>query len=494
MVAPFISLNFQVSGSPQIVRYAGTNASTVGNTFGSLDVFGTAPSGTLNLPLMPRGRVIRFGGLNTYLATVGNAIFRSTDGGTTWTSVLTLPSINTANHRKSGFAVVYLNGLPAVCMIYQSTSTTETRGAFSFDGVTWTTQGPFTTVGNGATANVGFNDTLVMGSTMVVALGSGPAGTDVVIFYTPGSNNQVAVTPAGIGNSNVSPAICVFNNRLFVLYVRTASTNLTLGEIVGQQAVVIDLIESSSFGLGMSGSACTLFVDGANMYAISLGSNGTSNTGFKVWQFTAALTRTEITSTVLPTVLRSAFPSFGGNFSTRCLAIVDGVTSPGSSPTIYLMFSASSNSIWALYRWNGNATEISLISQGGSTLQSIPFFDNVTGTYFVSDSVFPSTAGISVEITNRIFTATGVRLSFKIYGTSAGGAVSFRVYVGDEFAEYPTIAGTLTDPSVGAISGGNINTGLTADNGATTYLVTWAAQTDGFSTNEQFRLIGDAFV
>jgi len=498
VIAPFIGLQFQ-TGTPQMFRYAGTNVAAVGNSFGTAD---TAVTVSNSNNCMPCGRVIRFGGLNTYVATVDTHIYRSTDGGSTWTAVHTLTDIATAmTQAKSGFAVVYLNGLPALAMIYQGSgggSCNSYYGAYSFDGVTWTTQGPFTIISGGNQSNVnrGFNHMVVQGSTIFIQGGSSSAAggpsSDYTFIYQPGANSLTAANPSGIGVGNMSPTICEFNNRIFVLYVQTAATTLTLGEIVGNNATVIASLQTSMPST-TSGTG-TLFVDGVNMYAIATGTNGAgSNTGFKVWQVSSSLVVTEITSTVLPTILRSAYPA-GASAEGRVQAVIDGVTSPGSSPTIYLYFSFSANTNYALYRWNGNATEITLISQGGTTLHSLPFFSNVTGTYFIADSVYPSTTGISVEVTNRIFTATGVRLSFKIYGTSAGGAVSFRVYVGAVNAEYPTTAGTLTDPSVGAISGGNINTGLTADNGATTYQVTWAAQTDGFTTNEQFRLVGDAFV
>lgn len=492
MVAPFIALEYRTS--PQIIRYAGTSAALVGASFGVAD-----STTTSNLAaVFPRGRVIRFGGLNTYVATVGSSIYRSTDGGMTWTAVQSLTDLNSNTHRKSGFVVVYLNGVPALAMIYGGTTNTQVYGVYSFDGINWTTQGPFTVLGGGggAGAVIGYNQLIVQDSTIFLQLGSAgggtTAGTDNTVIWTPGSNNAVGTSLSGIQSGQLAPSLCEFNNRLFGLYQRTTSSALTLGEIVGQTTVVL-----TSLQLGeptTSGGAGTLFVDGVNMYAIATGSDGAgTNTGLKAWQISSSLVVTEITSTVLPAILRTAFSTDGsGAVSCRILSLIDGVSSPGSSPTIYLYFSSTGNSDWALYQWNGNATEISLISQGGSTLNSMPLFGFVNGDYFVADSVFPSTSGISAEIINRTFTATGVRLSFKLYGTA--GSVSFRAYYGDANSEYPTNAATLTNPSVGAISGGTTNTGLTADDGATTYQVTWDAQTDGFTQNSQYRLVGNAFV
>jgi hypothetical protein len=487
MVAPFIALQYQ--STPQMIRYAATNATGVGNTFGTAD--GSISSATLN-PLMPVGRVIRFGGLNTYVAAVGDSIYRTTNGGTTWTSVLTIPSIGTDNNRKSGFAVIYLNGRPAIVMIYsESASTTALRAVYSFDGVTWTTQGPFTALSVSAGADLGFNQMVVSGSTLFCSTLSSAGNAPQIVIYDPGSNSAVGVAPTGASasSSQVGPSLCEFNNRIFFLYMQSAGTTLALAEIVGQTTTVISSLDTltatTAFG------AAALFVDGTSMYAIAIG----STSGLKCWEISSALTVTNISTTVLPTVLTSTLPvDSGGHRSTRVLPVIDGVTSPGSSPTIYLYISITANGPWALYQWNGGATQISMISQGGSSLHSLPFFKNVTGTYFVADSVFPSTAGISTEITDRTFTASGIRLSFKIYGTSAGGDASFRVYVGGSTAEYPTTAATLSSPSVGTISGSTINIGLTADNGATTYQVTWDAQTDGFTTNTEFRLIGDAFI
>lgn len=479
MIAPFIALNYQV-GTPQMVRYAGASPAPVGNTFGTADTVATAANTT-----QPNGRIIQFGGLNTYLAATGNNIWRTTDGGTTWTSVYTFTGLNPGggipNANKSGFNIFYLNGIPAVGIMYITLSGSWSMFfAYSFNGITWTTvTATFVNIGG---TEVGVNDSLVIGNTIFYSIATRPE----ILIALPGAATNIFMTPSGAASNQLTPSFCQFNNRVFILYIRTASTTLTLGEIVGQSSAVIASLDTGLTGTTGQGMGA-LFVDGVNMYAIARGSAG----GYRAWQIDSALSVTEITSTVLPSVLTTASSQGGG---TRMRVLIDGVSSPGSSPDIYLYYAASADSMWAAYQWNGNAAQITLITQGGSTRTSLPFVNNVTGSYFVADSVFPSTAGISVEITNRIFTATGVRLSFKIYGTSAGGATSFRVYVGDENAEYPTVAGTLTNPSVGAISGGNINTGLTADNGVTTYQVTWAAQTDGFSTNEQFRLIGDAFV
>lgn len=454
-----------------MIRYAGASSSFVGNSFGTADVV----SGASN-EIQPAGRVIRFGGLNTYLAATGTNIWRTTDGGTTWTAVYTFtPMTQTGN--KSGFTVVYLNGVPAVNIIWSATNH-DLYNTYSFNGVTWTTQGPVTFVNLGGT-ELGLNEQVVSGSTIYCAT------PREMIISIPGANNIVFTTLSGQQLNVYATAVCEFNNRIFTLYIQTAGTTLTIGEIVG---VTPSVIASLVTGVGPNDhGGGTLFVDGTNMFAISpMGSTG----GLRCWQISSSLTVTEITSTVIPATLSGATLSS----SSRSRTVIDGVSSPGSAPTIYVFFASNANSLWAVYRWNGNAAQMSLIDQGGSTRHSIPFFDNVTGTYFVADSVFPSTNGISVEITNRTFTATGVRLSFKIYGTSAGGAANFRIYVGASNAEYPTTAGTLTDPSVGTISGSNINIGLTADNGATTYQVTWAAQTDGFATNSEFRLIGDAFV
>lgn len=480
MIAPFVALQYQ-STPVTMIRYAATNSSMIGTSFGSADA---GIAATLNV-VQPNGRVINFGGLNTYLAATGDSIYRTTDGGTTWTQVLTLASINAENHRKSGFSVVYLNGIPAVTLIYSSLDTTI-RTVYSFDGLNWTAQGPFTITSLGAGTDVGFNRTIVIGSTLYMAI----TNTARIIIYDPGANNAIEVTPSGAAGAGQSPGICEFNNRVFVLATRTTGTTLTLFEIVGQTSTIISSLASQPTATATGQAA--LFVDGTNMYAIGLGADASG--GLACFQVTSALAVTDISTTVLPAVLRTNIPtdSGGSNKSIRVIPVIDGVSSPGSSPTIYLYISITANGPWALYQWNGNATQISLISQGGSSLHSLPGFGNVTGSYFVADSVFPSTSGITVEITNRTFTSNGVRLSFKLYGSV--GSVSFRAYVGDSTAEYPTTACTLTNPSVGAISGGTINTGLTADNGATTYQVTWASQTDGFAQNAEYSLIGNAFV
>jgi len=471
MVSPFIATS--INTTTKMLRYTGAAAAGVGGS--SLPASDTGYS----VLQQPSGRVIRFNGLNTYIATAGSAIYRSTDGGNSWTLIFSLPSISATNAAKSGFTITYINGIPYLVMFYADTSS-FVRMAYSSDGLNWTTVTNSTIIGA-----VGYNQTLAVAGTVYMGMDLSGSGKRIAIG-SPASNSLSLVTITGAA-TGVSPDIVQYNNRIIVLYYLNTGGFAALGEVVSGSWVPL-LSVTGGIGVPSSGH-WAMFVDGGFIYIIVY-----SSVGFQAYEINTTITgSTNISSTVLPSALLGAVGS-ALPITSRIRTVIDDVSTPGTVQ-IYLYVTTTDTTTasvpWAAYRWNGSGSLMTLVNQGGSSNDALPFFKNAQGTYFVSDSVFPSTVGITVEIIDRTFTASGVRLSFKLYGSQ--GSVSFRVYYGDVDAEYPLTLGTLSNPSVGTISGGNTNTGLTADNGATTYLVTWDAQTDGFDTNEQFRLVGDAF-
>src|SRR5271154_151880 len=92
-IHPFLALNTR-NGTPQARQYVNTTPTSFGATFGSADTISGPPLASIK-GYVP---IVRFGGSNVFLATVGGQVYRSTNGGTSWTSVYTFsPAISGSN-------------------------------------------------------------------------------------------------------------------------------------------------------------------------------------------------------------------------------------------------------------------------------------------------------------------------------------------------------------------------------------------------------------
>jgi hypothetical protein len=467
MPTPFLALNV-FSGTPQAKLFNGTQTSNLGVTFGAADTGRTAP------PFAAQ-RIIQFGPTDTWYAVTGSSVYRTTDAGASWSSVLTLTSLNAQQNIKTGLYICYLDGIPRLSLFWNRTlgfGSSDWTIASSANGTTWTT-----TAVNLTTFDYTGSHTLssqFLYRNKIFAFWYGSAN---IIIGDPGSNS-ITIASSGL-NSSSSVAFGTFNGDLYALY-RVEPGIARLAIYSGGGFVVVATLIGS--GVNNVAKEFGLLADGVNLYCFVY---NTTATGWQCYQVTSTYTVTNITASIIPPGMTGT--TGGGNAPDTSLVriMVDQEASPGVDPIKYIYFTRSPQvtDSWSVFQWMGNATQMQQIDSGGGNgamALSLPIVP--TGSYNWADGEN------TVVLLDRSPLLGALRLYFALYSDSGVAVVSVNAFTASLTQEYPTTVATLTNPSSGSMSGNTI-TGLVANNGATTYEVTWQAATDGFDSGDAYSII-----
>lgn len=486
MATPFLAINYRDGGTPKAKRYANCSPSdpvAPGVSFGTLDTVAYNHNCNDN-------RIVQFGGERTFLALTRDAVYRTTDGGLSWASVkaLTTPSTTLAASR-SGLWVVDLGGVPTVCCFYY-VSGNSWRALSSVDGTTWIDYGPFLP-GTTQSTSYGCVSQVVYNNTIYGFFTSNAAAAGNIVSFSPGAGSMASISVQVLANSCWSFA--PWRNSLYFIYKPTS------GGVVGLYDITTGtLVLTTTFSGGATVSPTTGaryadgFVDPATGDLIVCYYETTA-LGWRIYRVSPTFVPLEITNSVRPIGLSGT--TVGGNSPTtsRIRVLVDQESSPGGTPGIYLFYSAdgASGTPMTMYRWQGVATTMTVEDAGGNTADSLGIcYDNDGGSYSWS-------AGEKhIRVLSWVPAPGGIRITFTLWSASGTDPVKVRAYTRrDTLQSRCATPAEVLNPSAGALSGtgpGNFNTGLTANNGATTYLLTVNLFGNGFALAERGRVILDA--
>lgn len=472
-ISPFLALNSRAATTPQLRRYVNATPATVGVTFGTNDTDALSLNN-------PRGNspAVKFGGSQTFLAAVGSDIYRTTDAGATWVSVKTFTGAQldaTSTSSKSGLFVMDVAGLATAVIVTHGTVGTANYFAHkSSNGTTWVTSGPFSIAD---TAVIAATDSVIWDGKLVTMWWRNNDKFYSSVYDPAADTMSFAAANGGQTVLYQSCALAVFQGNLYQLL----HSGNTSGTWVLQQLVAgawSSLQSATGFGT-LDGFQCkeSLFVDGSNMFGVL-----STGSAWKVFQWTAALSRTDISATVIPTALASGLAN-----TQRMSVIVDQRGVPGTAPTIWLYQSIDGTAGSAMneWAWNGNASFIGTLpgsaasvpnDSGGSARDNLPYIKHAQGT------TYWTATEDSTQLVSFAPVVGGITVGFKMYSDSGTGTGSIRAWYGTATQAYPLSAATLTGTT----------TGLTKDN-TTTYFVTWQAATDGFSSGQRAKFVMEKF-
>lgn len=467
MPTPFLALNV-FSGTPQAKLFNGTQTSNLGVTFGAADTGMTI--------FTAAQRIIQFGPTDTWYAVTGSAVYRTTNAGASWTSVLTLTGLNSQQGLKTGLYICYLDGVPYLSLFWNRTLTFGSSGwtiASSTDGTTWSTTNVSLTTFSDAGSHTISSQFLYRNKIFAFWTGAAPN----IMIGDPGTNGITIVDP-GI-NTSSAVAFGTFNGNLYALYrVEPGVARLSLysgGNFVSVATLIASGVEGTAKEYGV-------LADGVNLYCFVY---NTAAIGWQCYQVTSAYAVTNITSTVIPPGMTGT--TGGGSAPTTSFVrvTVDQEASPSVDPSKYVYYARSRtvNDSWSVFQWMGNAAVMQQIdSGGGNGAMALSAPPVPTGSYNWADGEN------TVVLLDRSPLNGALRLYFALYSDSGAAVVDVNAFTASLTQEYPTTVATLTDPSSGSMSGNTI-TGLVANNGVTTYEVTWQAATDGFSSGDVYSII-----
>lgn len=449
----------------------GATLAAIGAGFGTAETFGAGIWSRASFG----GNVVRYKG--KLYAWIADDIYQYDDV-SAWTSVHTLAvsqgSFTGGYH--TPLYVLNISGVPTLCGVYGSSTSGTVKSIKTTDGSTWSEA----TV-NGANNFLGYglNKTFVFQNKLYIDT-YWSSGTFTHAVYDPATD---VLTYVGTGSLlQLTSDFCAYKGRFFKLGLQ-ADGKFHLQELVSSaftDVILFPEVATTTNPGGYNFNSCLFVAPDGNMYAAFYCNNGT-NFGICLHKVTIISgTPTdggEISTAVLPASLAFTgnllvIGTTNGGFFT---CYDDQESSPGSfTSLIYIADSKAADASYAAYTFINESTPLSLIGVGGNVDSSNPNYKQGGGarTYVAG--------GKSIEIVMEEAAAGGRKLSYRAYG---GGTVTISFYFKDPMDEVALTLCSLVSPSIGTITGGNTNTGVTAD-GSLQY-VTWAFLSDGVTRGDQ---------
>ena len=420
-------------------------------------------------------RIVRYRGHSTFVAVQEAVIYRSTDGGSNWSSVLSDADLG-SGVVKSGLYVVEPAGTTELVILTRAGS-----GSYAIftspDGSTWTKHGPY---GSLTDQSMALQAGTIWRDRLFCAAGKGSSGRSYCVDLVQRTLTQATLT--GLTSNFCDVALCVFNDRLFGLWHKSGST-ATLYEY---QLASNVWVEKTTLGSGLDDGdedrkSC-LFVQGAHMYAVFCrGSGDPIVYEWKAYQIDASLSTSDVSDVLDPVDVHAGTSPGAG---ARVAVIADGPAGGGGNPPEIDLYFAPDAFVGdmttptaravVVFRWNGPSTDLTELDNGSAAAAAWPFGVQYSG------NVFWSSGNRVVEQVSSAPADEGVRKSFKLYSPNGSpDYVDLECFYGTSRDEYACgSAGAndnavLADPSAGSLSGQTVQNLDASDNGSTTFEVTW---------------------
>lgn len=416
-------------------------------------------------------RIVRYRGHQTWVAVQGTNIYRSTNAGSSWSSVLSDSDLG-SHVCKSGLYVVEVAGTTQLVLLTR----TGTSGNFAIftseDGSSWTKHGPYSGFTNQTMA---LQAGTIWRGRLYCCAGTGSSGRSYAVDLHTRTLTQATLT--GLNSNFNDAALCVFDDKLYGLWHKSSSTATLYQYVPGSNTWVEKVTLGSGVANGDADRKSCLFVQGSHLYAIFCQGSGVGPIyEWKAYQIDSSLSATDVSDDTLDPVDVHAGTSPGAGAR---VAVIAEAGSAGGVPEIDLYFAPDATATPSatqvvVFRWNGPSTDVTELDNGSAACAAWPFGVQYSG------NVFWTSGQRVIEQVSSSPVQGGTRRKFRLYSPNGSpDDVDVRAWYGSAADEYPcgasaaNEAAELSDPSDGSMSGNTV-TGLdAADNGSTTFEVTW---------------------
>jgi hypothetical protein len=487
--------------TPQVFRYLNATPINLGNTFGTNDAAGSPQYWTR------RNAVIHVA--SGVYAVQYDGVYRLQPDNVTWSNAgvdggLTFTNPDLAagyGVSRSGLHVFYIGASPFVCGWYKTTTGADNLRGFRLDvnAGTWAEQTDVATGTALGSADGGspHNEIPFKG---LLYFGTGAAGGVVAQRTLSPSSGSFSILTHPISNAaglNYLYDYCAFDDVLYMVTPIDVSAGANgrprlyaLG--AGTWNTTPTVLDTVPANLGLTNGGVArwcLFTDSTNLYALCLvNTDGVgTNYGWRLYQIDSALVVTDITTTVLPTSLRS--PDDGGGAplaqTGRFFKFIDVDTNP-ASPAIYLVYTPNNDPAQAitLFQWVSNAAPLNLIETNGVASDAAPNLAQTGG-----DRIF-TVGEMNILITNRQPVIGGEQIFFRAWGDPGPIDKYVRFYFskqGEPTSTQCVLTGTATGGS--AVRAGNEIQQVEADDGTTEYSITWDVGANSVANGDRVQVV-----
>ncbi len=482
-MADWLSLTERGLNQPVVTRYVG------GFTRTSLSAaFGTNIATEDTVDAFQANCVLQTDD-DTIFAVTYTDLWRSTDSGATFTSVLTFGTPATDNTAKichGGIHYVYDAGNQEVLLGGWVHSGSLNVSGWTYrlsDGATTET-----TFSKGSTGQYTLGSEILYGTSIHSNVGSGIANEKWLSFDVASQTWSSYTFPTThlSGAAAASDYAVGPDGALYALFAGEAPGNLyapTLFRFTGSWSslgLLTTAINDGAIETGARYSRLALWSDGTDLHALYL----TKDPGFSYygWRHKKILASQSFDPT-LGTDLTAGLPahfrvaSDGGSITTntpnrRAIVVQDTESTPGTLRT-YVAFSedADPGTPYELQEYNGSWA---FVGSGGNVRDGLPQASHNGGGYFYT----PAQDGVRIT---QVSAALGSETISFI--ASGGGTVTIQFRYGRNQQDATSIATLIGTATGGGTRTGNTVTSVTAD-GTTVNTVSWDFVTDGVSAGE----------
>lgn len=413
-------------------------------------------------------RIVRYRGYQTFVALQNQEIFRSTDGGASWSTVYGADGALSTSVAKAGPFVVYryVNGVWKQWLVILARTTTAGTWAVlhSEDGSAWA---KVTTSGLTDQTMPPQSGTLWCGQ-LFFAAGLGGSARTLILDCQSFSVRQV--TPPNLHGTFNDTCHAILDHRLFGLWTKSNGA-VTLHEYVPQENAWVERLVILASGPNTTYALdrkSALFADQSDgkLYAVFAISTGASTFEWRAYAITvsgATFTPADVTAATV-----SGVAPFAVAATARVAVIADGPAgTAGQQPEIGLFFnevSAVATPVgYYAFRWNGGAAAVTSLGTTGPGAMvpqvAYPWGAQYGGNPFWVDG------NRTIELTQLAPLLGAMQLSFTMDTPEASpDDVQVSGYFGnaaDEYVHGTDPTASLSNPSSGAM-GGDVVTGLDA--------------------------------
>jgi len=497
MAPPQIALRHR-GVTPRVERYLNAQGSNVGNPFGTDDGTGSPQYWTR------RNAVIHVGG--SLYAVQYDGVYKLQPDGVTWSNApidggftYSTPDLVAGGARTRGGLYVVPNGtVPSLVNWYKSaTSAAHLRGlSLNLNTGTWSEQTDVNTgLDLGGTDGGGPHSEIPFQGLIFFSTSENSPGLIHQRSYNPANGSFATYLHSLVNTAGLNYVLdyCVMDNQLFMLAPIDVSSGVNgrprLFQFDGTNwTTEVATLDTVSANLGATnGGVCRwcLFTNGTYLYALCLVNTSGGNYGWRAYRIDSSFVVTDITTTVLPTSLRSTDDGGTGVVQTaRFTKLVDSDTVP-TTPAYYLWHSTN-NAVGVfrdLYQWIDDATPMVLVDSGLDAADAVPALAQSGGERIWTNGE------MDVLITGRLPVLGGERIFFKAWGDTGPADKIVRFYFnkqGEPIAQQMTLTGTATGGT--ALRVGNQVNNIEADDGVTEYSVIWDIGSDLVNTGDRVQV------
>lgn len=405
--------------------------------------------------------------------------------GSTWTTRHT----NSGASRTIGMWIVNTGSAQRLVVVGTDQSA-NARVSYTDDGSSWTDFSVSLSGWSVTAAPTG--KTILFNNKIYFLYGSGVTPYCVEVDPIAGSASNIPVQwSPGTVSSTDNGCFVVYDDRLFCFHAAATgnSHNLTLYEFTGGGWSANTNVALSNDSGRLRHGCGTMFTDPStgDLIVITNGYDTAFQRGSRAFRLTPSgttFTPSDITTTVIPSGLRPGVRGVSDDHMEDRWFVYVNTDTPGSTEVYFFAAAGPAPGTgYSVYQWAGVGAEMTLVGVGPSTTYGVP------EAPFGGGDRISRGSGNQCEFVSGLKVPGGFQVSYRVWGLQPGQSVTLWYSLSQETPDQQASISAQTGGS--GISGGNQVDGITGDDGATLFTLTWDALADAVPVPDSAHLFLD---